>query len=125
MFAARNRIIIIPPVRAYFLPDLSPVKNSKPRRKPLGNKKVQEALRYLVDYDGMANSFLKDKVTVLQTVWPYGSWGALTKNPYKLDIQKAKSLLKEAGFEDGFSATFHTLSDSPYPEIAQTRGSFF
>ena len=88
--------------------------------KPLGNKKVQEALRYLVDYDGMANSFLKDKVTVLQTVWPYGSWGALTKNPYKLDIQKAKSLLKEAGFEDGFSATFHTLSDSPYPEIAQS-----
>lgn len=88
--------------------------------KPLDNKKVQEALHYLVDYDGMANSFLKGKVTILQTVWPYGSWGALSKTPYKLDIEKAKALMKEAGYEDGFSAEFHTLSDSPYPEIAQS-----
>lgn len=86
---------------------------------PLGNKKVQEALRHLVDYDGMANSFLRGKVAVHQSVWPAGNWSSVTDKPFDFDIEKAKALLKEAGHEDGFSAEFHTLSDSPYPEIAQ------
>ena len=86
---------------------------------PLGHKKVQEALRHLVDYEGMANSFLRGKVTVHQSVWPSGSWGSFTEKPYAFDIEKAKALLAEAGYGDGFSAEFHTLSDSPYPEIAQ------
>ena len=86
---------------------------------PLGNKSVQQALRYLVDYEGMANSFLRGKVAVHQAIWPEGMWAALTEKPFSFDVERAKSLMKEAGYEDGFTAEFHTLSDSPYPEIAQ------
>lgn len=45
--------------------------------------------------------------------------GWIIQKPFTLDVEKAKALLKEAGYENGFTAEFHTLSDSPYPEIAQ------
>ena len=52
---------------------------------PLNNAKVREALHDLVDYEGMANSFLKGQYQVHQTFWPSGFWAALDKNPYRFD----------------------------------------
>lgn len=45
----------------------------------LGNPKVGEALRYLVDYQGMAASFLKGQFQVHQAAWPEGLWGLTTR----------------------------------------------
>jgi peptide/nickel transport system substrate-binding protein len=86
----------------------------------LGKPKVQEALRYLVDYQGMADSFLKGQVIVHQSFWPSGLWASIEENPYKLDVEKAKSLLEEAGYPDGFSISIDTLNTSPYMDIAQS-----
>jgi peptide/nickel transport system substrate-binding protein len=86
----------------------------------LGKPKVQEALRYLVDYDGMASSFLKGQVKVHQTFWPSGLWASVGERPHKLDVERARKLLDEAGQGDGFKVTIDSLNTSPYMEIAQS-----
>jgi peptide/nickel transport system substrate-binding protein len=86
----------------------------------LKNPKVREALKYAVDYDGMVNSFLKGRFFVHETFLPQGFLGALDYNPYHLDIGKAKSLLAEAGYPNGFDLKLDTPNTSPFPEIAQS-----
>jgi peptide/nickel transport system substrate-binding protein len=85
----------------------------------LGKEKVVQALRWLVDYDSMANSFLAGQFVVHQSFWPAGLWASLETIPYKQDIPRARALLAEAGYADGFELTIHTLTNSPFPEIAQ------
>ena len=85
----------------------------------LGKTEVVQAIRNLVDYQSMADSFLAGQFVVHQAFWPGGLWGALEDTPYKQDVAKAKSLLKAAGHGDGFELTIHTLTNSPFPEIAQ------
>jgi peptide/nickel transport system substrate-binding protein len=85
----------------------------------LGKEKVVQALRWLVDYNSMANSFLAGQFVVHQAFWPAGLWASLETIPYKQDIPKARALLAEAGYADGFELTIHTLTNSPFPEIAQ------
>ena len=86
----------------------------------LKNPKVRTALRYLVDYQGMVNSFLKGAFNVQQTFLPIGFPSAIAYNPYKLDVAKAKALLAEAGYPNGFEIKFECRNTSPYPEIAQS-----
>jgi peptide/nickel transport system substrate-binding protein len=86
----------------------------------LGNPKVAEALRYLVDYEGMQNSFLKGQFQIHQSAWPNGLWGAYNETPFAMNIEKAKTLLAEAGYPDGFEIRMDTLNSSPYPQIAQS-----
>ncbi|MDJ0955467.1 MAG: ABC transporter substrate-binding protein [Arenicellales bacterium] len=86
----------------------------------LGKPEVTQALRHLVDYEGMADSFLAGQFVVHQAFWPGGLWGALEETPYARDVDKAKSLLDAAGHGEGFKVTIHTLTNSPFPEIAQS-----
>jgi peptide/nickel transport system substrate-binding protein len=86
----------------------------------LGKEKVVQAMRHLVDYDSMANSFLAGQFVVHQAFWPAGLWASLETIPYKQDVATAKALLAEAGHADGFELTIHTLTNSPFPEIAQS-----
>ncbi|WP_160008886.1 ABC transporter substrate-binding protein [Rhizobium sp. 18055] len=71
----------------------------------LAKPEVRKALKYLVDYNGLANTLLKGKAVVHQTFLPEGQLGALDENPYTLDVAKAKELLKAAGLENGFDIT--------------------
>ena len=87
---------------------------------PLNNEKVRTALHYLIDYDGMANSFLKGQDQVHQTFWPSGFWGALDKKPFTFDPAKAKQLLTEAGYPNGFDITLDASNTAPYTNIAQS-----
>ncbi len=86
----------------------------------LGKQEVVQAMRNLVDYDAMANSFLAGQFVVHQAFWPGGLWASLETTPYKQDVAKAKELLAKAGHADGFELTIHTLTNSPFPEIAQS-----
>lgn len=86
----------------------------------LGNPKIALALRYLVDYEGMVNSFLKGQYNIHQAAWPSGLWGAYNETPFSLDVGKAKELLAEAGYPDGFEISIDTLNASPFPEVAQS-----
>lgn len=80
----------------------------------LAKPEVRKALKYLVNYDGLANTLLKGKAVVHQTFLPEGQLGALDENPYKLDVAKAKELLKSAGLEHGFSISMD-IPNRPEP----------
>jgi peptide/nickel transport system substrate-binding protein len=86
----------------------------------LANPKVREAMRYLVDYKGMVDTFLKGQAIVHQAFWPSGFWAALDENPFTFDPAKAKALLAEAGYPNGFELTLDTSNTSPDSEIAQS-----
>ncbi len=86
----------------------------------LSKPDVVNALRYLIDYEGMADSFLAGQFQVHQAAWPSGLWGALDEKPFTLDVAKAKALLASAGHGDGFEIRIDTLNASPFPEVAQS-----
>jgi peptide/nickel transport system substrate-binding protein len=92
---------------------------------PLKNPKVQEALRWLIDYQGMADSFLKGQFIVHQAFWPAGFYASLEDNPYKFDPAKAKALLAEAGYPNGFDISLDTGNTQPFTGIAQSIQSTF
>ncbi len=86
----------------------------------LSDPLVWEALRYLVDYDGMEASFLQGQYIQHQSFWPKGLWASADAMPYTLDVDKAKELLAEAGYPDGFAVTIDTLNSSPFMDMAQS-----
>jgi peptide/nickel transport system substrate-binding protein len=85
----------------------------------LAKPQVQQAIRYLVDYQGMVDSFLKGQFIVHQSFWPQGFFASYDENPYKLDVAKAKALLAEAGYPDGFEIKIDTTIQPPFTDIAQ------
>jgi peptide/nickel transport system substrate-binding protein len=82
----------------------------------LAKPDVQEALRYLVDYDTLAKTVMKHRGVTWQTILPKGILGALESNPYKFDPAKAKELLVKAG-ETNFTLTVNTGNQ---PELTGT-----
>lgn len=90
------------------------------KMKELSDVRVRQAVRYLIDYDGMANSFMKGIGAVHQAFWPSGFWASYDENPYKLDPAKAKQLLADAGYPNGFEVSLDAPSAAPYANIAQS-----
>lgn len=86
---------------------------------PLNNPKVVEAIKYLIDYDGMADSFLKGQYTVHQAFLPAGFLGASTEKPYEFDVAKATALLEEADVGD-ISFRIFVRNDQDRLEMAQS-----
>ena len=80
---------------------------------------VWKAARYLVDYEGMANSMLKGQMKVHQAFWPDGFPGALTDTPYSYDPEKAKQILSDAGVDLPINVTLDVLSGAPFTDMAQ------
>ncbi|ACS51229.1 ABC transporter, periplasmic oligopeptide-binding protein [Bartonella grahamii as4aup] len=79
-------------------------------------EKVRLAMRYLIDYEGLGKKLLKGIGIPRASFVPLGNLGALDEKegqPFKLDIQKAKQLLAEAGYPNGFEANF-LVSNAPY-----------
>ena len=92
--------------------------NQKDER--LAKPQVRQAVRWLIDYQGMADSFLKGRFKVHQSFWPSGFYASLTDTPFKLDVAKGKQLLAEAGYPDGFEVELDSSNISPFTEIAQS-----
>ena len=71
-------------------------------RKPFADKRVRQALNYAFDSEAYAkvvfNGYAKVPTSIFSDSIMYYSEQA----PYTRDLEKAKSLMKEAGFEDGF-----------------------
>jgi peptide/nickel transport system substrate-binding protein len=63
----------------------------------LSKPKVRQAIKYLIDYKGMQDSFLKGQYVIHQNFLPATYLGAVDENPFSLNIEKAKALLAEAG----------------------------
>jgi peptide/nickel transport system substrate-binding protein len=86
----------------------------------LSNPKVREAFRYLIDYDGLSATVMRYYGIKQQSIIPASLPGAITDSPYKLDIDKAKQLLAEAGYANGFSKVYYATPVTPEYEVAQS-----
>ena len=85
----------------------------------LAKPEVREALKWLVDYSAIGNTLIKNIGIVHQNFLPVGLLGASTENPYKLDVNKAKELLKKAGLADGFKVTIDMRTTQPVQGITE------
>ncbi len=71
---------------------------------PLADSKVQQAIRLAIDYEGLKLLCGQGTLLPMANV-PKGFVGALEREQGQ-DIDKAKELLAEAGYENGFEAVF-------------------
>jgi peptide/nickel transport system substrate-binding protein len=85
-----------------------------PSRKPMDNLKVRQAISCAVDRQQVldTSSLGEGKVTGPLTIPAYAS-DPSTLFCYKPDLAKAKQLMKEAGFENGFTATVIGATGEP------------
>ncbi|MDA0990042.1 MAG: ABC transporter substrate-binding protein [Verrucomicrobia bacterium] len=82
---------------------------------PLADRRVRQAMNYAVDKEAIAESILGGFVQVMQGQHAMpGTFGFnpdLTAYPY--DPDKARELLAEAGYPDGFSAAMEVTATNP------------
>lgn len=80
---------------------------------PVANEKVQLALKYAIDYDGLTKicPIQTERMAGLAPEW-VGGLSPSDPSAIKLDVAKAKQLLSEAGYASGFPVT---LSGFKYP----------
>ena len=84
----------------------------------LAKPEVREALKWLVDYQAIADTIMAGGVKVHQSFLPEGFLGAIEDQPYSLDVDKAKALLAKAGLPDGFTVTMDTRNTADITGIA-------
>jgi peptide/nickel transport system substrate-binding protein len=86
----------------------------------LTNPAIWEAARYLVDYDGMTQTFLKGQMEKHQAFWPKGFPGSYDENPYSYDPEKAKQILADAGVQTPITITLDVINSNPFNDMAQS-----
>jgi peptide/nickel transport system substrate-binding protein len=75
-------------------------------KKPLDDKRVRQALNYAVNKDAIIRDVLKGTGAVSRGPVLPGTWGAEPNlTTYTYDPARAKKLLAEAGYPNGFSTT--------------------
>ncbi len=93
---------------------------------PLKSRKVRQALNYAVDKEAIIKDVLFGLGEPMDSVLPNFTLGHVKLPPYTYDPQKAKELLKEAGYPNGFKVILYTpvgryLFDK---EVAQAIGQY-
>ena len=74
---------------------------------PLADKRVRQALNYAINIPEIIENIVGGLGTQCLCLNPMHFGYDPTVKPYPYDPEKAKALLKEAGFGDGFSITLH------------------
>lgn len=85
----------------------------------LAKPEVREALKWLVDYQAIGGTLMKNIGVVHQNFLPQGLLGAAKDTPYKLDVDKAKALLAKAGLGGGFKLTMDVRTVQPIQGMAE------
>lgn len=89
----------------------------------LKDKRVRQALAYAIDKPAMIKAIWQGNASPAHLPLPSKMWGYNKSIPaYKPDLDKAKKLLKEAGFEKGFDINILVRNGSsgsnPNPKLA-------
>jgi peptide/nickel transport system substrate-binding protein len=98
---------------------------ANPANPALRNPAVWEAVRWLIDYEGIANKLLQGQFLVHQAMLPTGFPGALNTTPYHLDVAKARSILAAAGLGAGVTIKLDVFNQPPFIDIAQSMQATF
>jgi peptide/nickel transport system substrate-binding protein len=104
-------------------------KDGKPLDKnPLKDPRVREALSLSINRQALVERVLNGAAEPAGQFVPEGMVGyAPNLQPDPYDVEKAKKLLSEAGYPNGFSLTLHAPNDRYLndEQVAQTIGQFF
>jgi len=85
----------------------------------LSKPQVRQAIKWAIDYKGIAASITPSTYEPHQAFLPKGFPGALTDLPFSKDTKRAKSLLAEAGVPGGFEVTLDHNTNPPFSDVAQ------
>jgi len=93
--------------------------------KPLGDIRVRQAMNYAIDRETIVNEILKGNGELNPSA-PFGSdstgYTESLDETYSYDPAKARSLLAEAGYPDGF--TLDVLSNPQWDQVAQALAGY-
>jgi peptide/nickel transport system substrate-binding protein len=81
------------------------VQLNQKRRPELANKLVRQAIVYATNNVGIVDKIMKGTATAAAQQAPIGFAGYKASLVPRYDLQKAKELMKEAGYEKGFECT--------------------
>lgn len=87
---------------------------------PFKNKKVRQAVNYAIDRDRIVDMAYYGMGVPLDTCMPVHYPGAIdgSEFPYGFNLEKAKQLMVEAGYEDGFAVELYYQSGYEWYETA-------
>ena len=84
---------------------------------PLQDKRVRQALNYAVDIETIVSALLQGITVPASQAAARGTFGYdPSLKPYPYDPDKARQLLAEAGYPDGFDITFQMATSNPEEE---------
>ncbi|HEX3348936.1 MAG TPA: ABC transporter substrate-binding protein [Acetobacteraceae bacterium] len=86
---------------------------------PLAKPEVWQAIKWALDYEGIQKSLVPQAYNVWQAFLPRGIPGAIEDMPFRKDDARARALLAQAGYPDGFEVTFDHPATNPIADIAQ------
>jgi len=88
-------------------------------KKPFDNQKVRQALNYAIDKEALVKGVLHGNGTVAVSSLPVMAYHNDALQPYPYDPTKARALLAEAGYPNGFSTTLLVpAGDVTYRQVA-------
>lgn len=80
------------------------------KKKPFDSLKVRDAVAHALNVSSYVNAIFPNTASVAKTAIPPTVWGYNDRvNAYDYNLDKAKSLLKEAGYADGFETELAVL----------------
>ncbi|WP_350343473.1 glutathione ABC transporter substrate-binding protein [Proteinivorax tanatarense] len=88
-------------------------------KEPFDDVRVRQAINYAIDVESIIDAVMEGSGEV--ATGPIGPevWAAnMDLDPYGYDVEKAKELLADAGYEDGFSTTLWTNDNQLRQDIA-------
>lgn len=87
-------------------------------KEPLSNPKVREAIAYGIDYKGMEKAIMGPYGRARTVPVPENFEYAIPSPDWQLNVEKAKALLAEAGYPEGFSLNLKTIAQTPRIDLA-------
>lgn len=89
------------------------------KHKYFDNPKVRQAIRYAIDYQDIVDNILYGSGKIAGSIIPPVSFGYQDVDVIEYNKEKAKELLTEAGYPDGFDATLYVNDNQVRKEICQ------
>ena len=91
------------------------------KKGPLGDVRVRRAIMYAIDREGLAEATGNGSTRAVRQLWSEASpyYVPELETRYPFDQGKARALLAEAGYKDGFELTQLLLNNSEYRQLAE------
>lgn len=94
-------------------------------KEPFTDPRVRQALNYAVDKQVLADVAYSGFATVMTAPIPASAFGHFEQPAYSYDPERARQLLDEAGYGDGFSFTVLTFTGDEYRMAGQVLQQMF